>query len=352
VTEFNSASLSALAEERGLVYKPDVLSAVVAALDAGKHVMLTGAPGTGKTSLAYLIAELAQATRLSIDYVAVTASSEWGVSDTVGRYVQAQDGPAFQPGIVLQAVESRAWMVFDELNRTDFDKAFGPLLTVLAGQAVTLPYKHPGHKHPISIVPPGGEVPKNTEPIRISRHWRMIATMNEFDKETLYRLSYALMRRFAFIEVEAPADDTFHELVEGPGGIVAQLLPVRHFVDLGPAIFVDAATYASRRADDPGVRPSRVLFEVFYSFFLPQLDQLNDEQAAELFDMIAPLFDAPELNELRRAVRKALGGTHQRLAEPAKAAKVAKSVKKVAKRPAPSAAAPRTAKSNGHARVR
>jgi hypothetical protein len=135
----------------------------------------------------------------------------------------------------------------------------------------------------------------------------MIATMNEFDKETLFRLSYALMRRFAFIEVEAPSDDVIVTLIAGKGDLVAELLPVRRFVDLGPAVFVDAARYAARRSADDEASRSRVIFETFYSYLLPQLDQLDDQQAKELFDALAPIFDAPELNSLRRAIRKVLG---------------------------------------------
>ena len=79
----------------------------------------------------------------------------------------------------------------------------------------------------------------------------MIATMNVFDRDVLFRLSYALMRRFAFIEVESPADDVVRGLLAGPGALVAALLPVRELVDLGPALFVDSAHFAARRLQDP-----------------------------------------------------------------------------------------------------
>jgi hypothetical protein len=213
----------------------------------------------------------------------------------------------FQPGIVLQAIQKCSWLVIDELNRADFDRAFGPLFTVLAHQAVTLPYKYPGHSHPLSIVPAGCDTPKDTEPIVVPSRWRIIATMNEFDKESLYRMSYALMRRFAFVEVEAPDDDVFRALMAGPADFVGTLLPVRAFVDLGPAVFLDATRYAERRLEDRDAGASRILFEVFYSFFLPQLDQLTNTQAAELFDALAPAFELQELTEFRRSVRKMLG---------------------------------------------
>src|SRR3546814_7353210 len=41
----------------------------------------------------------------------------------------------------------------------------------------------------------------------------MIGTMNTFYKASLYQLSYAFMRRFAFIEVEVPSSDDFSSLI-------------------------------------------------------------------------------------------------------------------------------------------
>ena len=53
--------------------------------------------------------------------------------------------------------------------------------------------------------------------------------MNVFDKNLLFEMSYALMRRFAFIEVGTPSEEAYRRLLTGPGGaIVAKLLPLRH----------------------------------------------------------------------------------------------------------------------------
>ncbi len=303
---FSADALEALAVEQGLVFPRHTLSEVIAAMDVGKNVMLTGAPGTGKTSLAYLLADLGQQCIRCTGYLAVTASPDWGIDETIGHYAKTPEGFLFEPGVFLQAIQSGAWLIVDELNRADFDQAFGPLFTVMAGKAVTLPFKQRGHSSPISIVPADREVPFGTEGIMVPGRWRMIATMNEFDKATLHRMSYALMRRFAFIEVESPPDHIIERLVQGPGELVAALLPVRRFVELGPAIFLDAARYVARRRCDHDVTDSRVIFETFTSYFLPQLDRVDERGAHELFRLLADRLDHVESERLQRTLSKVL----------------------------------------------
>ena len=49
----------------------------------------------------------------------------------------------FRDGLFLEAIREGRWLVIDELNRSNFDRAFGQLFTVLSGQSVVLPYEDP-----------------------------------------------------------------------------------------------------------------------------------------------------------------------------------------------------------------
>lgn len=289
-----------------MIFPDHVIEQLVAALDAGKHVILTGAPGTGKTTLAYLAAELGRHAMLCTGYQPTTATSEWTTFETIGGLQPTPEGLIYRPGLFVEAIQSGKWLVVDEMNRSNFDRAFGQLFTVLSGSAVVLPYRRSGQVVPVSIVPHGVEPPEDTDPIRVPSSWRIIATMNAVDKNLLFDMSYALMRRFAFIEVGAPEEAAYHRLLAGGGEILTELLALRRLKDLGPAIYVDARRYVERRMKDY-VEPSRLLYEVFYAFFLPQFEGMDEYQAVELFNEIAPRMDKDEQREARRVIEELIG---------------------------------------------
>ena len=50
-----------------------------------------------------------------------------------------------------------------------------------------------------------GSTDRRRDVLEIPQSWRIIATMNVFDKTLLFEMSFALMRRFAFVEVPSPS---------------------------------------------------------------------------------------------------------------------------------------------------
>ena len=300
---FSTADLQRRCREAGLCVPDSVLGALVAALRAGKHVILTGPPGTGKTTLAMLVSEMARDALMSGGYLATTATSHWSVDHTVGASFEGDEGTTFRPGVVIDAIETGRWLLIDELNRADIDRALGEFFTVLSGQPVVLPFKRTSFSDNLSLVPFGAEAPEGTEVIRVPKSWRIVATMNDYDRNELFSLSHALMRRFAFVHLGSPSDDVFRALVAGPGEVVGQLLPLREFHDIGPAIFADAAEFAGLRAID-GASPSTVLLEVFNAYFLPQLDGTAPERLAAVLD---PLLDVSDRAELRSCLDRLPG---------------------------------------------
>lgn len=255
------------------------------AIKSGNHIILIGPPGTGKSKLAIDIAETYCGEG---NYLLATATSDWSPYETIGGYMlnNSSGKLEFQPGIFLQCFQDKQgepinrWLIIDEINRSDIDKAFGALYSALAKDSVTLPFMRNGKQ--IEVI--GNQRP--TSSVEFNRYfihpkWRIIATMNTFDKSSLYEMSYAFMRRFAFIHVDVPTminEDLINsylkiwniKLNDDVVGKISKLWQkINEYRKIGPAIVQDLCQFVSTSGKND-------LFSPLSMYVLPQFEGLDE----------------------------------------------------------------------------
>ena len=302
---------------------PCVYRQIQAALRAGKqHLMFYGPPGTGKTSLARNIAATLHAT-----WRLITGSADWTSQDVIGGYQPIGDGKiAFIPGVLLRDFDRP--LIIDELNRCDIDKVIGPLFTVLAGHATTLPYRvdvtNPAS--PQYVILPQSKPESGAHEFAPTTAWRIIATINSIDKASLYQMSYALTRRFAWIYVDAPKDlDGFlleflkrKDLLKGEPAenskvLLAEIWRVVNEVRVvGAAPFIDLIKTAIAINGDldflvaPSTEIASIYLDGFFMYLLPMLDGILRQDGEKMALKIAAVLRLPENHSLSLALKERL----------------------------------------------
>ncbi len=149
--------------EQAIVGKAEVIQEALAALLAGGHLLLEDVPGTGKTTLARVLAR-----SLGLPYRRVQMTPDLLPSDLTGVYIYHDGTFRFRPGPIFTGV-----LLADELNRAT-PKTQSALLEAMQEGQVTLE----GETHPL---------PKP--------FW-VIATQNPIEQEGTYRLPEAQLDRF------------------------------------------------------------------------------------------------------------------------------------------------------------
>ena len=191
-----------VSEEKGLDYLKEIIRIH---LISGKNVIVYGPPGIGKTTLAKQICA-----NMTSGYLCETGNPEWTVFDVIGGFsIGAKKyRKGFLTNAVLRSWNSLKdkglpyWLLIDEINRANVDLSFGKAFTLM-----DILHREKETLIPLEEVLEFEDFENykdflNEEGLLVPYSFRIVSTMNSYDRALLFKLGFALLRRFSLVPMK------------------------------------------------------------------------------------------------------------------------------------------------------
>jgi MoxR-like ATPase len=169
------------------------LELVVAALHGGRHILLEGPPGTGKSTLLRSVAEA-----LGVGFAFVEGNAELTPARLVGHFDPARvltDGysaDVFVDGPLVSALRDGSLLYVEEINRIP-EETLNVLITVMSEGEITVP---------------------RLGTVKSAAGFRLVAAMNPFDAVGTARISSAVYDRVCRVAMTYQCAEDEIEIVQ------------------------------------------------------------------------------------------------------------------------------------------
>jgi MoxR-like ATPase len=202
------------------------VSWIVSAIQSS-NVLMYGPPGTGKTEIAkYMSNSLGD-----MHPMILTSNALWFRRDVIGGETIKNSSVEWKSGFIPKAYNQLSeryrngnqnlhFIILDELNRADADKAFGDFFTIFSSPdpskwSISKDLIEEIKSYGTNIDSAGKNFLENygTKGDTILSRLRIIATMNVTDVRNLFLVGEALLRRFTLCALKGPKDGSDVEFI-------------------------------------------------------------------------------------------------------------------------------------------